>query len=231
MNRCTLYRWLASFWLDASGPGPAWVRRHLDACPACRQAWEAEQRLTAHLRAEAAVLRAQAPPPGLADRITSTVRATSREEIAPPWAERTKRWQWQIAGALAVLTLVAASLFIVRPPWPWDRSPASNTALAADPARVLAQAVNLGTGIDEWGGTIEAPLTREAQRAMQDGRAALQGLLARFVPDTAAATWTRQAGGLWGGAKRPGASGPPMKRPRSEAPGVSACVTVDNEHD
>lgn len=94
----------------ATAAETAQVARHLDACPACRQALEVQTSARTVLRARAAQLAVTAPP-GLRTRIAATARA-ERPETAGilSWRGRLTAFS---AAAVLVLTLGAVLLPVV----------------------------------------------------------------------------------------------------------------------
>ena len=95
---------------DAPPAEAARVARHLESCPACRQAMQAQSHARAVLRARAAQLSVVAPP-GLRTRILASARAERPEAAAIlSWRGRLSAFS---AAAILVLTLGAALLPIV----------------------------------------------------------------------------------------------------------------------
>jgi outer membrane protein assembly factor BamB len=89
------------------GPGGEQLRRHLEACPACRAEFE---------RARAVVLAAEAAKPDMPGELLARVAAASRQEIAVHRSgRRARRLALAAALASAAAALVAAGLFFGRP--------------------------------------------------------------------------------------------------------------------
>ncbi len=99
-------------------PGPAaGLRAHLEACPACRAAFDEEEALTAALGRATR----HAAPSGLRERVAAALRseaARAPERLPRPWPT----WLWRpllpaaAGAALAVLISVPLTWYVVRRP-------------------------------------------------------------------------------------------------------------------
>jgi len=94
------------------------LRAHLDACPRCRAAFDAEEHLTALL----ARATRHAAPGGLRERVAAALRAEAAEQPSRPWAA----WLWRplvpaaVGAAVALLVAVPLTWWLVgRPPAPF----------------------------------------------------------------------------------------------------------------
>ena len=88
------------------------LAQHLQACPACTQAYEAQRTLQAALRTSALYF---APPPSLPKQVRAAVRRASRADTRPTG------WTWgglSVAAAMAIVVLLVWSGGLVhrRPP-------------------------------------------------------------------------------------------------------------------
>jgi mycothiol system anti-sigma-R factor len=77
------------------------LERHLQACPACRQAYEQQRQLKSTLRAQASYFAA---PDDLRARVRAALPASRPAESMP----RADRWRWIGAGAAMAATVVTA---------------------------------------------------------------------------------------------------------------------------
>ena len=102
------------------------MEAHLKACPACAQELESQQALRTALQRSSL---AYAAPAVLRERIQSSLRASRVGDVP----ESKIKWPslnfWQLAGAFALLVLIAMS------GWQWTaglRAPSSNQRIAAE---------------------------------------------------------------------------------------------------
>jgi len=95
---------------DSGRPNSA-LRSHLATCPACRDRWEAERELTAHLRA----LRLAGDSASIEGSAWSKARLM-REFDAARRRDRQVRWMWAMSSAaILVLSVVGVRDVWVRP--------------------------------------------------------------------------------------------------------------------
>ena len=77
------------------------LAQHLQGCPACTQAYEAQRALRTALRTSALYFT---PPPSLHKRVRATVRRANRADTRPMW------WTW---GGLSVAVAMASVILLV----------------------------------------------------------------------------------------------------------------------
>jgi hypothetical protein len=202
MKLCRLHRTVASFSLDsprrssrAARRGtpdlPVFVRRHLDACPECRHALDAERALHERLITGAEPARLPAPP-FFEARILGALVAPGEAGRARP--HRRVRLAWW-APALAALALLAATTWLLRLPTSGPRTPVVTTVSPPSPAAFEMASLGLPSRPDLGGLslTFEKPLEGEFRLAVSDVRRAAASLAEGLLPGPAAQALLRPA--------------------------------------
>ncbi|HET7028274.1 MAG TPA: hypothetical protein VFI28_11340 [Candidatus Limnocylindrales bacterium] len=155
-RRCTLHR---PALLDLAGgrsPGPdtAAALEHLERCPDCRRATEADARTAIALRRLTADARAAEPPPDAWSRLRDRLEASR----APAWRVRTTLGAIVVGAALAGTLVAPRAMWRPRPAIVNDSSPI--VATMQDRAEQLMQRSRFG-----------APLPPDAEPILAPGEA------------------------------------------------------------
>ena len=171
---CWIYRKAIACAADSQSTPPAWVRRHLEACPACQRFHEQEMGLSAALVRQKPAL-AEFPPFLHARIVAGLPRQTPEPNLwamLVPWARAA------IIPALSVLLLAGF--------WAWKlESRKAGTLTAASVETRFAPLLSAAPDADQvlaWGRKLDQPLEGEMKAVVSDARLALNSLSETFLP-------------------------------------------------
>lgn len=173
---CHLVRLVVELRYDSGTNPPAWLRRHLESCSACRGDLAALAAMEHTLRGTAGSARRE-PGPFLAARVTQAVQCAG----TPPPARqgRFPRFALVLAGTFALGLAIVGGRLAWRPspavsaptPWTLEGTRMREALAVTDPASLLAASQRL-----------DDPLQRELDLIVADARSAAQSLAVAFLP-------------------------------------------------
>ena len=167
---CWFHRIRRARRLDADLPLPASQERHLNACPACRVEWAAEQQAARAMASWATISRAE-PGPFLHGKIMAGIRRETEPGVSLT--------EGRFDRPVAAVTLAIAAVFVAALIWP---SPPSSSGSGSSPSAAFTIPWPNSAELARWGTLLDQPLREEGRLMLEDARNAVSGLASTLLP-------------------------------------------------
>lgn len=168
--KCWVTRNWVSFFLPERPRQPAWVQRHLQRCPACRNYLRTQLDLSKALRSQAADRR-QAAPAFLKARVMASLPSRPIPAAAP---RLFFSHPVHLTAATALFCAMSAAILL----WRHQAAPPAPADLGAMARTWLERSTNPIAAL----GTIELPLEKEMNYVLSDAKSALLAVADGVLP-------------------------------------------------
>lgn len=174
MIACHYYRRIIRNSLDADQSLPERAQNHIQACPHCREVYEAELGTVRALRGAPVKESSSA---FLHARIMWSLDRGQTREVQSPWP----RLGWAV-GVAAVCVIVLAVGWARQRSRTMARARATQIAMQIDRDLSLIKKLPDGDQVGQWAGKLDEPLETEKKLVINDAKTALNALADSFLP-------------------------------------------------